>query len=30
MRSTPATRSGTGWPEARSAQTTDMPSATMR
>ena len=30
MRSTPATRSGAGWPDARSAQTTDMPSATVR
>ena len=30
MRSTPATRSGAGWPEARRAQTTDMPSATVR
>ena len=30
MRSTPATRSGARCPEARSAQTTDMPSATMR
>jgi hypothetical protein len=30
MRSTPATLSGTGVPAARSAQTTDIPSATMR
>lgn len=30
MRSTPATRSGTGVPAARSAQTTDIPSATIR